>query len=184
MAIPDGLAEELRPPDVQTRWFSDDGTFPNNDDLPTLVFRNTIRGGGENRARTFERLFQRHNWQGGWRNGIFSYHHYHSAAHEVLGVARGAARVQLGGPEGEAFDIETGDVVVLPPGVAHKNLGADSDFLVVGAYPAACPNWDLKRGRSGERPEADRNIKTVPLPALDPVYGRGGPLVEHWGLAP
>ncbi len=184
MSIPDALADVLRTPEVQARWFSDDGTFPNNEDLPTLVLRKGIREGAQNRARTFERLFGRHDWRGAWRNGIFSYHHYHSTAHEVLGVARGAARVQLGGPEGETFDVEDGDVLVLPAGVAHKNLGSEGDFLVIGAYPAACPNWDLKRGRPGERAEADRNIKKVPLPALDPVYGDGGPLVEHWGLTP
>jgi uncharacterized protein YjlB len=68
-------------------------------------------------------------------------------------------------------------------GGAHKNLGANRDFLVVGAYPDG-QDWDLKRGRSGERPAADRNIEQVPLPARDPVYGDEGPLVEHWALAP
>lgn len=90
--------------------------------------------------------------------------------------------MQLGGPDGEVFDVEVGDDLILPAGVAHKNLGVDGDFLVVGAYPDVRPDWDLKRCRSGERPVADRNIKEVPLPALDSVYGAAGPLVEHWEL--
>lgn len=176
--IPESFLEVLGVPDVETHHFADDGTFPNNPSLPVLVYRQAVDG----EVGTLERVFRAHNWRGQWRNGIFSYHHYHSTAHEVLGVARGSARVQLGGPEGATFDVEAGDVLVLPAGVAHKNLGADPDFLVVGAYPEG-QDWDLLRGRPGERPEADRNIERVPLPSQDPVYGLEGPLVNHWGIA-
>lgn len=179
--IPDAFADVLSLPEVQTRTFTDDGLFPNNPALPVLILRQVMRGENGRLARTFERVFGAHEWRGQWRNGIFSYHHYHSTAHEVLGIAAGAARVRLGGPEGEAFDTDAGDVLVLPAGVAHKNLGSASDFLVVGAYPAG-QNWDLKRGRPGERPDADRNIERVSLPSQDPVYGGQGPLVEHWDL--
>ena len=180
--IPDAFGDVLRAPEVHTRRFADDGTYPNNQTLPVLLLRETASGEASDLAQTFERVFGAHDWRGQWRDGIFSYHHYHSTAHEVLGIAAGSARVQLGGPEGEAFDVEAGDVLVLPAGVAHKNLGASRDFLVVGAYPDG-QDWDLLRGRPGERPEADRNIEQVSLPALDPVYGDGGPLVELWGLA-
>lgn len=186
-AIPDAFADVLRIPEVRTRRFSDDATFPNNEALPVLLMEHVLleKQGDQAQtfAQTFERVFRTHDWRGQWRNGIFSYHHYHSTAHEVLGVADGEARVQLGGPEGEAFDVEKGDVLVLPAGVAHKNLGSNRDFLVVGAYPKRDQNWDLKRGRPSERPEADRNIERVSLPAYDPVYGTDGPLVEHWDLA-
>jgi len=173
--IPESFSGVLQEPDVLTRRFADDGTFPNHPSLSVLFYRQAVQGG----AGTVERLFRAHDWRGTWRNGIFSYHHYHSTAHEVLGVARGSARVQLGGPEGEPFDVEAGDVLVLPAGVAHKNLGAGQDFLVVGAYPEG-QDWDLLRGRPGERPEADRNIERVSLPGQDPVYGPEGPLVDHW----
>lgn len=79
--------------------------------------------------------------------------------------------------------MRAGDGVVLPAGVAHKNLGADPDFIVVGAYPAVCPDWDVKRGRPGERDDAVRAIESVPLPDRDPVYGDDGPLIEVWGLS-
>jgi uncharacterized protein YjlB len=97
----------------------------------------------------------------------------------VLGIAQGSATVQLGGPAGVTLDVATGDVLVIPAGVAHKNRGASGDFLVVGAYPDG-QRWDLKRGEPGDRPEADRNIEQVPLPSLDPVYGDDGPVQEHW----
>jgi len=179
--VPDAFADVLRSPEVQTRQFADDGTFPNHPVLPVLILRQAVSTEVGDLAQTFERVFGAHDWQGQWRDGIFSYHHYHSTAHEVLGVAAGSAHVQLGGPNGDAFDVEAGDVLVLPAGVAHKNLGAARDFLVVGAYPEG-QDWDLLRGRPGERPEADRNIEQVPLPDRDPVYGEEGPLVEHWGL--
>jgi uncharacterized protein YjlB len=179
--LPSAFADVLRPPSVQMWQFGDDGTFPNNEPLPTLVFRGAVREGEAGRASTFERLFRAHRWRGHWRNGVFSYHHYHSTAHEVLGVAAGAARLQVGGPSGASIEVDAGDVLVLPAGVAHKNRGAGTDFLVVGAYPED-QEWDLLRGRPGERPEADRNIARVPLPAMDPVYGADGPLGAHWGL--
>lgn len=72
-----------------------------------------------------------------------------------------------------------GDVVVIPAGVAHKNLGASPGFALVGAYPAG-QLWDMMYGKPGERPRADENIARVPLPEADPVYGAGGPLLAHW----
>lgn len=76
--------------------------------------------------------------------------------------------------------VKAGDVVVLPAGTGHKNLGASPDFLVVGAYPPGF-SADLMRGEAGERPDADRRIAIVPLPQTDPVGGAGGPVLEKWG---
>ena len=75
--------------------------------------------------------------------------------------------------------VRPGDVIVIPAGVAHKNLGASADFRVVGAYPRG-QHPDLCTGKPGERPQADRRIARVPLPEQDPVYGPGGPLIAHW----
>lgn len=178
---PEAFEEVLNVPDVRVQSFGDDGTFPNNPDLPVVLVQNAFRlSARRDPAHTIEQVFRAHDWRGTWRDGIFSYHHYHSTTHEVLGVSRGAARVQLGGPEGEPFSVEPGDVVVLPAGVAHKNLGADAQFQVVGAYPEG-RQWDLKTGEPGDRPQADRNIAEVPRPSEDPVYGPTGPLLEHWG---
>ncbi|MGK7395741.1 MAG: cupin domain-containing protein [Candidatus Cyclobacteriaceae bacterium M3_2C_046] len=157
----------------------DDGTFPNNDNLPLLVYKQAIDLNGSDPASRVEQVFQSNQWGNSWRNGIYSYHHYHSTAHEVLGIYSGSAKVQLGGPEGEIFEVEKGDVIVIPAGVAHKNLGASPDFACVGAYPPG-QNWDMNYGKEGERPQADQNIARVPLPETDPVFGSQGFLLEKW----
>ena len=77
-------------------------------------------------------------------------------------------------------DLGPGDVVIIPAGVAHKNLGSTGDFGVVGAYPQRqIP--DMNYGRPGERPRTDSNIRRIALPKADPVFGLAGPLMEKWG---
>ena len=66
--------------------FSDDGLVPNNS-LPLVVRRGAVQPQSDDPARSFEQVFAKHGWTGSWRNGIFPYHHYHSTAHEVLGIA-------------------------------------------------------------------------------------------------
>jgi uncharacterized protein YjlB len=163
---------------VLVQELKDDGIFPNSK-YPLLLYRKAVLVPEHDPAAIFEQLFASNGWGGSWRNGIYSYHHYHSTAHEVLGVYRGSAKVQLGGKSGVAQEVQAGDVIIIPAGVAHKNLGSTSDFGAVGAYPEG-QDWDLNYGKPGERPKADRNIAAVSLPKMDPVYGVAGPMVEHW----
>ncbi len=157
----------------------DDGRIPNNPTLPLLVYSAALHVTGSKTAAACERVFSENNWGSSWRNGIYAFHHYHSTAHEVLAIARGSARVHFGGENGPRIDVQAGDVVVIPAGVGHKNLGSSGDLLVVGAYPRG-QRWDLCRGEASERPWALENIARVPLPLTDPVYGGRGPLVTHW----
>jgi len=157
---------------------TDDGVFPNNGLLPLMVYRAAIKNASGD-ASVFEKIIHSNKWGGSWRNGIYPFHHYHSTAHEVLGIFKGNAVVQFGGEKGELFSIEEGDVVIIPAGVSHRNHFCSQDFRVVGAYPAG-ESWDMNYGKEGERPEADKNIRNVPLPGTDPVFGRKGPLAEHW----
>jgi uncharacterized protein YjlB len=157
---------------------ADDGTIPNSR-LPLLVYRTAVDLAGEDPPAAIEATLRANVWGNGWRNGVFPYHHYHSTAHEVLVVYAGSARVQFGGEEGIVASVVPGDVVNIPAGVGHKNLGASADFRVVGAYPRG-QAWDICYGRAGERPRADERIARVPLPIADPVFGREGPLLAHW----
>ena len=165
-------------PNVLARELKDDGVFPNSK-LKLLVYRNAVILPKEDPAATFEQLFAANKWRGSWRDGIYPYHHYHSTAHEVLGVYRGSAKVQLGGELGTVQEIQAGDVIILPAGVAHKRLSSSAEFGVVGAYPEG-QDWDMNYGRPGERPATDKNIECVPLPKSDPVYGADGPLLKMW----
>jgi uncharacterized protein YjlB len=158
---------------------ADDGTYPNNERLPLLVYKAVLRLPTEEPPAAIESLFAGHGWGGSWRDSVYTYHHYHSTAHEVLGVYGGTAQVQFGGPDGVVLEVQQGDVVVIPAGVAHKNVGSSPDFRVVGAYPGG-QRPDMNYGRAGERPDADERIARVPRPEADPVYGQGGPLGEHW----
>jgi len=85
----------------------------------------------------------------------------------------------FGGPKGREVQVKTGDVVVIPAGVAHQRIVASPDFLVVGAYPPDA-SWDLLKGEPGDRPQADENIRRVPLPRTDPVWERGGGVLRYW----
>ena len=76
---------------------------PNNPRFPVLHYR--IREAADD----FPGLFAANGWEGIWRNGVFDYQHYHTGAHEVLGVARGTARLLIGGPDGRQFAMEAGD---------------------------------------------------------------------------
>jgi len=159
----------------------DDGVFPNNPALSLLLYPQAVELTGPDPAAVFERLFAAHRWGHGWRNGVFSYHHYHSSAHEVLGVYRGDAEVQFGGEEGVIAEVTVGDVVIIPAGVAHKKLHSSRDFAVVGAYPIG-QRPDTCYGEPGERPKANQRIAGLALPEADPVWGQDGGLLMHWRL--
>ena len=115
--------------------FKDDGAVPNNPALPALVYKSAIDvAASQNPERTIEKQFAANGWgRGQWRNGIYPFVHYHSTTHEVLGIARGRAKVRFGGERGEDVDLTAGDVVVLPAGTGHQCLWASSDVLVIGA---------------------------------------------------
>src|SRR6478752_5830485 len=152
--------------------FKDDGSIPNSR-YPVLLYRGAITLENRDPASSLEERFAANHWTNSWRNGIYPFHHYHSTSHEVLGVYQGSATVRLGGERGQDFFVEAGDVIVIPAGVGHKNLGASERFGVVGAYPNG-RRWDLLRGRPGERPQADQNILAIPMPTEDPLYGSDG----------
>ncbi len=158
------------------------GSFPTTESLPLLYYPGAVSlsDSPSDPAARFEALFERNEWPGAWRNGIYHYHHYHSTAHETLGIYRGSAVVRLGGEvNGIVVELHAGDVVVIPAGVAHKRLSATPDLGVVGAYPPE-QKVDMNYGQAGERPGTDRNIEALPLPSTDPVTGVSGPLVRLW----
>ena len=121
------MAAGPRAPTIETYIFAGDGIVPNNPRLPLILYRGALEAGGD-AAASCVALFDRNGWTGAWKNGVYAHHHYHSTAHEVLGVTAGWVRVRLGGEGGQTVELRAGDVVVIPAGVAHKNEGASPTF--------------------------------------------------------
>lgn len=164
--------------------FDDAGGIPNNPRLPVLIYKRAALAfcptdQPETIARWFEQTWPQHHWRPAWRWGVYEFPHYHSTAHEVLGIYRGRASLRLGASAGVTLVAEAGDLIVLPAGTGHENLGASDDFHVVGGYPNG-QDADLLRGKPGERPAADERIARVPLPMSDPLSGASGALMRHW----
>jgi uncharacterized protein YjlB len=158
---------EKRPDGAERLMLPTGGEIPNNARLPVLLHRAALPPGDPAAA---EALFARHGWQPAWRNGIYDFHHYHPNAHEALAIAAGQVRVRLGGEAGVTLDLGAGDVVVLPAGTGHRNLGQSPDLLVVGAYPPGDPPEQFT-GQPGEQLRAERAIQATLDPPCDPVTG-------------
>ena len=158
---------------------TEDGHFPNNGLLPLMVYQGAFQIVGEDETDTIKEILETNSWAKAWVDGIYDYHHYHSTAHEILVTLRGSCRVQFGGPSGLTLSFEKGDVVIIPAGVAHKKIDDTDGFQCLGAYPDG-QDFDMNYGKPEESPGADENIKRVPIPENDPLYGNDGPLVKNW----
>jgi uncharacterized protein YjlB len=159
----------LAPITVESLELRDDGRFPNSP-YPTLVYRAALAPSKVDLAGLFEALFERNGWPPAWRAGLYSMHHYHSSAHEVLGIFSGWVRARLGGEQGPIVTLHAGDAVLIPAGVAHKNEGQAEDFRAVGAYPRGM-SPDMRYGRAGEREADAGRLRALPPPTPDPVFG-------------
>lgn len=121
-------------------------------------------------ADQISKHFSQNGWEEKWRFGIYHKSHYHSNTHETCGIFRGSAKLLVGvaddaseRTEGTELEVQAGDVVVIPAGVAHRCLEEKGGFMMVGAYPQGAPQWDMNYGGEG------KNIETaVPM---DPVLG-------------
>jgi uncharacterized protein YjlB len=79
------------------------------------------------------------------KDGVFKHypvHHFHSVTHECYAVFKGRSRLLLGrGPldaedeEDLRVDLNVGDAIVLPAGVAHCSIESSDDYEYVGLYP-------------------------------------------------
>ncbi|WP_429301120.1 cupin [Paraburkholderia sp. GAS199] len=150
---------------------------PNNSRLPVVIYRHALVPDSGDLAAAFEILFDNNGWPPQWRDGIFDYHHFHSTAHEVLGIAAGAAEVIVGGPGGRVVSLSAGDALLLPAGTGHCLQSFERHFKVVGGYPAG-QQWDIRR--DALTPDELAAMQALPFPATDPVDGAHGPVVENW----
>uniref|UniRef100_Q01R90 Cupin 2, conserved barrel domain protein n=1 Tax=Solibacter usitatus (strain Ellin6076) TaxID=234267 RepID=Q01R90_SOLUE len=155
---------------IRTIHFDKAADVPNSN-LPVLLYRSVLESHTASKARTFRERFRGNGWVGIWTDTIYDYVHFHSNAHEVLGIAEGRVTLRLGGEQGSLVRLKAGDMLVLPAGVGHRRVG-ESDVKVIGAYPPGQSHYDMKR--------EGRRVPKVTLPATDPFYGAGGPLAAAW----
>jgi uncharacterized protein YjlB len=144
---------------------------PNNT-LPVLLYRGVLAANEAEKPKVFRERFQENGWTGLWTDTVYDYTHFHSNAHEVLGIAAGNVSIRLGGESGSLVRLKAGDMLILPAGVGHRRVGDDDGLKVVGAYPRGQSHYDVKR--------KGRRVPRVALPPTDPFYGEGGPLIRAW----
>lgn len=139
-----------------------------NSRLPVLLFRG---GAGTTRERQGSAL-QAKRLAGPVDRYDLRYTHFHSNAHEVLGIAEGRVAIRLGGEEGSLFRLKAGDMLILPAGVGHRRVGSDEGLKVIGAYPRGQSHFDVKRRDAGCSTFDSR------LPIR--FNGENGPLMQAW----
>ncbi|WP_292232420.1 cupin domain-containing protein [Mesorhizobium sp.] len=150
--------------------------FPNSA-LPVILYRNCFTD-----SKELEHRLRSNGWIPDWYSaeGMFPYHHFHSDAHEIIAVLKGKLRGKVGGPDGVEVVMGSGDVIVLPAGVAHIGLAVSADLWTVGGYPSGYAIHDFRLGDMGEYANCLANTLSVPSPAADPLGGLDGPLAETW----
>ena len=158
------------------------GRIPNSR-FPLLVHRNAIPGGGIDAVKA---RFRENGWGNNWHYpGVYEYAHFHSTTHECLGCANGWMEFNLSVGEGgwTKLRIEAGDVIVMPAGVSHEDVGHSDDIMMVGGYTEG-RDWDNIQEKfltDALYYQACKSIMSLPIPNLDPATG--GPLLE-WHDAP
>jgi hypothetical protein len=127
------------------------GWVPNNDQLPVVLYRAAISIIGADPASHFEERFERNGWPPQWRDSVYDFHHYHSTAHEVLGFARGYAKLILGARMGLRLWFALGMLPSHPPvrATARRrpaltfSLWARIRQVRLGTYAVALPRKKL-----------------------------------------
>ena len=168
----------IKNPRPATFIFEDDGLVPNNV-LPFVIYKGAIDVDNAQPEKAIEDLFGANGWGDMWRDGVYDFLHYHATVHEALGIARGHARVRFGGDSGKEFELDPGDVAILPAGTGHQCLRASRDFSVVGAYPPGA-KMQVTQPTPENHARALLTIPQVRRPDSDPILGMDGPLVRLW----
>ncbi|KAF4452710.1 cupin domain-containing protein [Fusarium austroafricanum] len=163
--------------------------------FPVLVYRSVLPVPAEEASAT--EFLERHGWEkkGIW--GTITVKHFHPNVHECYGVIQGESELIFGAggadvPElGTKVPVKTGDVIVVPAGVAHASTHEDdkskdeSDcYRYIGVYPIGSPQYrfDLGIERLEQKEELVVESRKVSIPQ-DPISGHQGPLVRIWNVA-
>lgn len=150
-----------------------------NSHYPVMLYHHVIPPDTADNAAYLEHLFMANGWPPQWRYPVYPFTHFHTTTHEVVGCYAGAAQLQLGGEQGPIRRVGVGDVLLIPAGVGHKQIAADKDFMLVGAYPSGF-SPDLCRDEPEKLAERLKAAHGVPLPKSDPVTGHSEGALKYW----
>lgn len=79
--------------------------------------------------------------------------------------------MQLGGDAGPTVSIGPGDLVLIPPGLAHKQLDATGGFALLGSYPKEGFDGSIDTLTGPPTDAVRENIARCYVPAKDPIFG-------------
>lgn len=190
-----------------------------------LLYKNVfVQDGKVDITRAYD-TFLKNGWDVQWvtRYGRTQRSHYHPETHEAMIVVSGPGSIRWGVADlddddekhtygdareegGLLMEVNVGDVLIVPAGVAHKNYdpftanpdfkpltgkarGIESDdpramvqnvelegFTMMGAYPRGL-NWSWEEKGDPSTFEACWNVE---VPTLDPVFGVEGGIRKYW----
>jgi len=156
------------PPEVHKLYMDNDGTYPNNPTHPLLLYRSAFHG---TQQEGYTKIVSSGEWTSPWVWGIFTYHHYHTTAWELLICVKGQADIQIGGSNGPIVNISKGDVMLVPPGLAHKQIRDSGGFTLLGSYPIEGCSGPVDTVRGAPTEDQKANIEACVTPKRDPVLG-------------
>lgn len=77
--------------------------------------------------------------------------------------------------------VKTGDVLIIPAGVGHFSVSQSTRYEVVGGYPGGLV-WDMIYNEPEHYEAAQRAIRQLPSPAMNPLLGAVG--IPGWTASP
>ena len=83
----------------------------------------------------------------------------------------------MGGESGPFVTISKGDLVLIPPGVAHKQLSEHGGFSLLGAYPTQGFDDKIDTCTGKATVEEMKRIKECYVPEVDPIFKLG---IRHY----
>lgn len=158
-------------------YFREDRFIPNSPH-PLLVYRSFFDKESDACENWLRKKFINHKWFPFSGLQPFDVPCYYVNTHIVLGVCAGEAKWQLGGTLGLTMVIEKGDVLVIPAGVALRNLESSADFKISAASSLdVIPK--IRKEATSHLKDPGR-IADISIPETDPVLGTGDGLLTIW----
>jgi len=143
-----------------------------NSPLPVVLIRSALTPNVSAKGRRFREAFRRRGWTGIWADTVYDYTHFHSNAHEVLGIAKGKVTVFWEAPKADDSGSRLAICSGFLPAWDIAGFGEATGLKVIGAYPPGQSHFTMKR--------KGRAVPRVRLPDTDPFYGPAGPLTRCW----